>query len=150
MCDQSIIIKLFDTVASVACDLFRGCCGSKYNYNYEGSTLNYVMKNKFITGGDVLISNSDGSKFINKIKEKHLNSLLHDREGLITMDLSKSLTRFSITSGPAETLNGNSVVFGEIINGMEIIQSIADRYQDVDADGGARLTNIKIYSCGEK
>ncbi|CAF1254144.1 unnamed protein product [Adineta steineri] len=119
MCDQSIRIKLFDTLAPVAC------------------------------GGTVSIN--DGSKLIN-IKDKQFNQIRHDREGLILMNINESITRFTITLGPAEEFNEECTVIGEIVDSMEILKNINDCFAgaDVQADGGITLTNVTIYSCGEQ
>ncbi|CAF1187160.1 unnamed protein product [Adineta steineri] len=45
-------------------------------------------------------------------------------------------------------------VIGEIVDGMEILKDINDRFagadNQADADGGITLTNVDIYSCAEK
>lgn len=54
-------------------------------------------------------------------------ALKHDREGLLTTSGSKINSNdsgFIITLGPAEWLDKKSVVFGEVISGMEYIRAI--------------------------
>ncbi|CAF1350284.1 unnamed protein product [Adineta steineri] len=104
-----------------------------------------------ITTKEVAVSINDGLKLIN-IKDKQFNQIRHDREGLILMNINESITRFTITLGPAEEFNEECTVIGEIVDSMEILKNINDCFAgaDVQADGGITLTNVTIYSCGEQ
>lgn len=55
-------------------------------------------------------------------------ALNHDREGLLTtanvQGQNSNDARFIITLAPAQWLNRRSVVFGEVIKGMDLVRQI--------------------------
>jgi cyclophilin family peptidyl-prolyl cis-trans isomerase/protein-disulfide isomerase len=57
-------------------------------------------------------------------------TLTFDRAGLLAMANSgpeSNGSQFFITTGPAEHLNGGFTIFGEVVEGMDIVQSLAPR-----------------------
>ncbi|CAF3619238.1 unnamed protein product, partial [Rotaria socialis] len=95
---------------------------------------------------------SEGVKLKDRTAPKEKSRIVHDRKGLISMDPTNSLNEFIITLGPAPMLNDSYLVFGEIISGIKIFESI--NLHGVrgmtDADGGGEpVDSIRIYSCSE-
>lgn len=98
--------------------------GKKY---YDGLTFHRVMKDFMIQGGDPLANGTGnpGYKFGNEI----VDSLKHNRAGLLSMANGGPGTngsQFFITHAPTPWLDGKHTVFGEVVNGMDIVDSIAN------------------------
>ncbi|CAF4380588.1 unnamed protein product [Rotaria sp. Silwood2] len=168
-CDD-ILIKLYHDAAPVTAEYFRSVCIGARGFNYENSTFHYLMPNTFIKGGKVSICTPNGNRFLDKVK-KERNGFIHDKIGLLSMGVDDGTTQFFITLGPAPVLNDENVIFGEIVQGIDMLESInkngirvatcgdgaasddevggAGATSD-DQVGGAPLDKVVIYACGEK
>ena len=92
---------------------------------YDGIIFHRVIKDFMIQGGDPLGTGSGnpGYKFADEI----VDSLKHDKPGILSMANSGPGTngsQFFITLKETPWLNGRHTVFGEIVDGMDVIDSI--------------------------
>ena len=93
---------------------------------YDGLIFHRIMKNFMIQGGcpDGIGTGNPGYKFMD---EPH-DSLLHDKKGILSMANSGPATngsQFFITHKETPWLNGKHTVFGEVVKGIEVVDSIA-------------------------
>jgi cyclophilin family peptidyl-prolyl cis-trans isomerase len=98
--------------------------GKKY---YDGLTFHRVMKDFMIQGGDPLANGqgNPGYKFMDEFND----SLVHDRKGVLSMANSGPTTngsQFFITHAPTPWLDGKHTVFGKVIEGIGVVDSIAN------------------------
>ena len=114
-------ITLAEGTSTFVSDEYKG---KKY---YDGITFHRVMKNFMIQTGDPLASGMGGPgyKFIDEFND----SLIHDRKGILSManpgpDANGS--QFFITHKETPWLNNRHSVFGEVVKGMEVLDSIAN------------------------
>ncbi len=94
---------------------------------YNGLIFHRVMKDFMIQGGDPLGTGSGnpGYKFMDEFND----SLLHDRKGILSMANAGPTTngsQFFITHAPTPWLNGRHTIFGEVVEGMAVVDSIAN------------------------
>jgi len=92
---------------------------------YDGLIFHRVIKDFMIQGGDPQGNGRGGPgyKFANEI----VDSLQHSKKGILSMANSGPGTngsQFFITLKETPWLNGRHTVFGEIVEGIEIIDSI--------------------------
>lgn len=119
---------------------------SKHTPLYSGTTFHRVIPDFMIQGGDPAGdgSGSPGYKFDNEIDP----GLKFDRPGILAMANSGPNTngcQFFITVAPAEHLNGNYSIFGEVVSGQEV----ADAISKVPRNGEDRPdTPVKIAAIG--
>ena len=97
--------------------------GIKY---YEGVTFHRVIKDFMIQCGDRTATGagSPGYRFDDEI----VDSLRHDKAGVISMANAGPNTngsQFFITHKPTPFLDGKHAVFGELVQGMEVLDTIA-------------------------
>ncbi len=94
---------------------------------YEGLIFHRIMKDFMIQGGDPLGKGSGGPGY--KFFDEFNDSLVHDKKGILSManpgpDANGS--QFFITHKPTPWLNNRHSVFGEVVEGMAVVDSIAN------------------------
>jgi peptidyl-prolyl cis-trans isomerase A (cyclophilin A) len=134
----NIVCRLFEKEAPQAVANFRGLATGtkawtdpttgrlKHTALYSGTTFHRVIPGFMIQGGDPTGTGngSPGYKFEDEINP----DLKFDRPGILAMANSGPNTngcQFFITVGPAEHLNGNYSVFGEVVSGQEVADAIS-------------------------
>jgi len=94
---------------------------------FDGLTFHRVMKDFMIQGGDPLGSGMGGPGY--KIIDEFNDSLIHDRKGLISManpgPPNTNGSQFFITHAETPWLNDRHTIFGEVVVGLDVVDSIA-------------------------
>jgi len=94
---------------------------------YDGIIFHRVMKNFMIQGGDHLGQGTGNPGY--KFKDEFNDSLVHDKAGVLSMANGGPGTngsQFFITHVPYPSLNGRHTVFGQVVKGLEVVDSIAN------------------------
>ncbi|MFW5742407.1 MAG: peptidylprolyl isomerase [Spirochaetota bacterium] len=143
-----IVIELFDERAPATVMNFVGLAegaidnthapGKPY---FDGLTFHRVEPGFVIQGGDPSGDGSGGPGY--RFPTETHPELVHDEAGVVAMANSGPDTngsQFYITMAPAPHLDGGYNVFGEVIEGMEVVNSI-------EADD--RMRRVSIHRVGE-
>lgn len=96
--------------------------GKKY---YDGLIFHRVIKDFMIQGGDPEGTGRGGPGY--KFADEIVDSLQHSKKGILSMANSGPATngsQFFITLKETPWLNGRHTVFGEVVKGIEVIDSI--------------------------
>ena len=93
---------------------------------FDGLTFHRVMKDFMIQGGDPLGNGTGnpGYRFADEI----VDTLKHDSKGILSMANGGPKTngsQFFITHKETPWLDGKHTVFGEVVHGLEVVDSIA-------------------------
>ena len=158
---ERIVVELYSEAAPNAvanfvalCDGNRGLAkGSGVRLHYKGSRFHRVIRGFVAQAGDFVLSNGAGGESIwgGKFKDERGGlALKHDRRGILSMCNSgknSNGSQFFFTLAPQRALDGKHVVFGSIVEGMEVLDAIeaVGRARD---DDGVPTVPVTIVDCG--
>ncbi len=123
--------------------------GYGYDYGYKGCIVHRIIPNFCIQTGDFTKGDGSGGNSIygNTFEDENFE-LQHDEAGLLSMancgpDTNGS--QFFITLDILPHLDNKHVVFGKVINGMDVVR----RVEKYGSSEGTTKDIIRIVNCGE-
>jgi len=99
---------------------------------YDGLIFHRVIENFMIQGGDPLGNGTGGPGF--NVQDEFSKVLKHDRPGRLAMAHSSlpnsGGSQFYITTVPYPSLDGGYTIFGQIVEGMDVVTKISQVKRD--------------------
>ncbi|HEV8191720.1 MAG TPA: peptidylprolyl isomerase [Ktedonobacterales bacterium] len=113
---------------------------------YSGTTFHRVIRGFMAQGGDPTGTGRGGPGY-QFADEPGALALKHEGAGILSMANAGRDTngsQFFITFGPTPHLNGKHGVFGRVVSGMDVVNSLRERDPDRDRQPGDRIDSIEI------
>jgi cyclophilin family peptidyl-prolyl cis-trans isomerase len=123
-----IKIKLYMDKAPITAGNFRDLVDQGF---YDGIIFHRVIDGFMIQGGDPTGTGTGGSP--NTIPDEFGEGLKHNRKGILSMANSGPNTgtsQFFITLVPTPHLDGKHAIFGEVVEGMNVVEKIGKVEKD--------------------
>jgi peptidylprolyl isomerase len=154
-----IEIELFKDTCPKTAENFRALCTGEKGVgksgkplHYKGSTFHRVIPGFMCQGGDFTMGNGMGGESIYgaKFEDETFKGKAgkHFGPGTVSMANAGPNTngsQFFICTGQTPHLDGKHVVFGQVINGMDVVKKI----EAVGSRSGMTSKKVVVTDCGE-
>ena len=150
-------IQLFNDVLPITCENFRALCTGETGLGYwmrprwyKNSPFHRIVPGFMCQGGDFNFHNGGmGESIYGKHFRDEKFAFSHSQKGLFSMASARFAnscnSQFFITFNEAKWLDRKHVVFGQVEEGLEVL----DEIEKAGTKGGKPRRNVRIHNCGE-
>ena len=145
--DNTIVITLRPDQAPLTCENFENLVGQGF---YNGLTFHRVVDDFMAQGGDPQGTGIGGSgKTIKgEFKENGVDNTLSHKRGVVSMarsaDPDSASSQFFICYTDCSFLDGKYAAFGEVTQGMEVVDDFLKVERSIGGDGAKSAPNTPI------
>jgi peptidylprolyl isomerase len=153
---RRIVMELFDDVTPTTAENFRALCTGEKGVgkagkplHFKGSLFHRIIPNFMAQGGDFTRGNGTGGESIygEKFADENFKKK-HNKPGLLSMANAGPDTngsQFFLTFVETPWLDGKHVVFGEVVEGLEVLKLLEAQ----GSDSGKTKVPVTITDSGQ-